>query len=64
MLFRGVRVEPGAVVRNSVVMQKSVVHAGAEIEYVIADKNVAITDGKHLRGAINYPVMIGKYITI
>ena len=64
VLFRGVRVESGAVVRNSVVMQKSVVHAGAEIEYVIADKNVVITEGKRLRGATNFPVMIGKYITI
>jgi glucose-1-phosphate adenylyltransferase len=64
VLFRGVKVAPGAVVRNSVIMQKSVIEEGAEIDCVIADKNVVITKGKHLRGADSFPVMIGKYITI
>ena len=50
--------------RNSVIMQKSVIEKGAEIDCVIADKNVVITKGKHLRGADSFPVMIGKYITI
>ena len=64
VLSRGVEVAPGAVVRNSVIMQKSVIEEGAEIDCVIADKNVVITKGKHLRGADSFPVMIGKYITI
>ena len=64
IIFRGVKIEPGAVVKNSVVMQKCVIGAGAEIDSVIADKNVTITEGKKLRGDRNFPVVIGKYVTI
>ena len=64
VLFRNVKVEPGTIIRNSVVMEDCVLESQAEIEYVITDKEVTITQGKRLRGAINFPVMIGKHITI
>ncbi len=64
VLFRNVQVGPGAVIRNSVVMEDCIVGADAEIEQVITDKEVTITQGKRLRGAENFPVMIGKHITI
>ncbi|MBQ8697640.1 MAG: glucose-1-phosphate adenylyltransferase subunit GlgD, partial [Schwartzia sp.] len=64
VIFRNVRVMPGAAIRNSVVMEDCVVEADAEIEQVITDKEVTITRGKRLRGAMNFPVMIGKHITI
>ena len=64
VIFRHVKVAPGAAIRNSVVMEDCVIDAGAEIEYVITDKEVTITQGKRLRGAINFPVMIGKHVTI
>lgn len=64
VIFRNVKVAPGAVIRNSVVMEDCVLEAQAEIEHVITDKEVTITQGKRLRGALNFPVMIGKHITI
>ncbi len=64
VLFRNVQVGPGAVVRNSVVMEDCIIGEGAEIEQVITDKEVTITRGKRLCGAENFPVMIGKHITI
>ena len=64
VIFRNVKVAPGAVIRNSVVMEDCVLESQAEIEYVITDKEVTITQGKRLRGAVNFPVMIGKHITI
>lgn len=64
VIFRNVMVAPGAVIRNSVVMEDCVVGDGAEIEYVITDKEVTITGGKRLRGAENFPVMVGKHVTI
>lgn len=64
VIFRNVTVAPGAVIRNSVVMEDCVLESQAEIEYVITDKEVTITEGKHLRGAENFPVMVGKRITI
>ena len=60
VLFRGVKVERGAVVRNSIVMQGSVIEQGASIEYVILDKNVVMSRGKYLKGDTNYPIVVGK----
>lgn len=60
VLFRGVTVGKGAVVRNSIAMQGSVVESGASIDYVILDKNVVITKGKYLKGDADWPVVVGK----
>lgn len=64
ILFRGVRVEKGAVVKNSIVMQGSYIAENASLNCVVADKSVVITPHKTLSGAENYPVYIGKAIVI
>ncbi len=64
ILFRGVRVEKGAVVKNSIVMQGGFVAQNASLNCVVADKGVVITPNKTLSGAENYPVYIGKEIVI
>lgn len=64
ILFRGVRVEKGAVVKNSIVMQGTYVAQDSSLSYVVADKSVVITPGKTLSGAENYPIYIGKAIVI
>ena len=64
VLFRGVKVGKGAKVRNCVLMQDTVVEAGADIEYVISDKNVTITDGKQIKGTDTFPVFIAKHRTV
>lgn len=64
ILFRGVRVEKGAVVKNSILMQGTYVAADAKLNCVVADKEVVITPNKTLSGADNYPVFIGKNIVI
>ena len=45
-------------------MQDSVVDAGAEIEYLITDKNVTISAGKEMKGTDTFPVYIGKHQSI
>ncbi|MEG2081359.1 MAG: glucose-1-phosphate adenylyltransferase subunit GlgD, partial [Oscillospiraceae bacterium] len=64
ILFRGVRVEKGAVVKNSILMQGSFVAQGSSLNYTISDKSVVITPNKTLSGAENYPVFVGKGIVI
>ncbi len=64
VLFRGCQVRKGAVVKNSVIMQDSVIEDGAEVEYVVADKNVHITAGKKLSGADSFPVFVAKGHTV
>lgn len=64
ILFRGVRVEKGAVIKNSIVMQDGFIAQNASLNCVVADKSVVITPNKTLSGAENYPVYIGKEIVI
>ncbi len=64
VLFRGVKVAPGAVIRNSVVMQEGVIQEGANLDCVVCDKSVRVTPGKELRGAPTYPLYIGKQAVI
>jgi glucose-1-phosphate adenylyltransferase len=63
VLFRGVRVRRGAVVRNSVLMQESDIQEGVEVENVILDKAVTVRQGR-LIGQKGYPIVIGKNMTL
>ena len=58
VLFRGVRVEPGACVEGCVLLQGTVVKRGATVHNVIADKNVTIREGATLSGGEQYPMVI------
>ena len=42
-------------------MQDTVVEAGADVEYLIMDKNVTITAGKEMKGTGTFPVYIDKF---
>lgn len=64
ILFRGVHIAEGAVVRNSIVMQDSYISADAKINCAILDKNVVIKPNKEISGAETYPIYIGKDITV
>ncbi len=60
IIFRGVQIEEGAVVKNSIVMQDSFLQAGAWLENAILDKSVVIRKNRRLIGQENYPVTVGK----
>ena len=64
ILFRGVKVAKGAKVKNCVLMQDTVVGEGANLEYVITDKNVNITAGKELHGTDSFQVFVDKGKTV
>ena len=61
ILFRGVKIAKGARVKNCVLMQGTVIEAGADIEYVITDKNVTITADKELKGTDSFPIYVAKH---
>ena len=61
VIFRGVKVGKGATVKNCILMQDTVVEAGANVEYLITDKNVTITAGKEMKGTDTFPVYIEKF---
>ena len=60
ILSRGIIVEKGAKVSNCVLMQGTVVEQGVEMEYIVTDKNVTITERRHLKGNENFPVYVEK----
>ena len=60
VLFRGCQVKKGAVVKNSVLGQDTVVEPECDVEFVVTDKNVHITEGKRLNGTDTFPVFIAK----
>lgn len=64
VLFRGVKVGKGAKVKNCVLMQDTVIEDNANIEYVISDKKVHITQGKEIKGTDTFPVFIAKRQTV
>ncbi len=64
IIFRGVHIKKGSIVRNSIIMQGSVVGETANLNYVIADKNVTISDRKTLMGDERVPYVIKKNQTI
>lgn len=64
ILFRGVKVAKGAKVKNCVLMQDTVVEAGARLDYVISDKNVTVSVGQEVKGTDTFPVYVEKHKTV
>lgn len=60
ILFRGVKVGKGSVLKNCVIMQDNVIGTNVELDCVITDKNVVIRDRRHLSGCETLPYFIGK----
>ena len=60
ILFRGVKVAKGAVVRNSIVMQDNIIGENTTLDCVITDKNVVVSDRKTLGGCAMLPYYIPK----
>ncbi len=60
ILFRGVKVGRGTVVKNSILMQDTYTGSDVTLNCVITDKNVVIRDGRHLSGHETMPFFVGK----
>lgn len=60
VLFRGVKVGKGAVVKNSILMHGTVVGEKASFIDAIADKNVTLTKNRTITGSVDFPVYISK----
>ena len=64
IIFRGVKVGKGAVIKNSILFQDTYVCPGANLNCVITDKNVVIKDGRVLSGHESMPFYIGKNMSV
>ncbi len=64
ILFRGVRVGKGTVVKNSILLQNTYTGDDVYLNCVVTDKNVTIKKGKMLSGHETLPFYIGKGTTV
>lgn len=60
ILFRGVSVGRGAIVKNSIVMQDGLLERNCSIDYLITDKRVVVKGNRHLSGCAGHPFFIEK----
>ena len=60
IIFPGVRVQKGAVVKNSILMKDTVVGANCALDYVISDKKVTFSTGLTLTGSPRLPIVAPK----
>ena len=60
ILFRGVKVAKGAVVKNSILMQDTIISERSFINCIITDKDVIVTDGRTLSGCETNPFYLRK----
>jgi glucose-1-phosphate adenylyltransferase len=60
VLFRGAKIGKGALVKNCILMQDTLIGDKCEMNYVITDKNVKVGGYRSLFGTEDYPVFVGK----
>lgn len=64
IIFRGVKVGRGAVVRNSILMNNTIVGDNASLNAVITDKNVSLRDRRVLAGCPELPFYLKKDLNV
>jgi len=60
VISRGVKISKNSVVKNCIIMQDGIVGEDCNLEWIIADKSVLITDGKILSADKEYLMYITK----
>lgn len=64
ILFRGVKVRRGAYIKDSIIMQKSLIEENAVVDQAVIDKDVRVTQGRQIRGEKDEPVVVAKKMVI
>ncbi|WP_028610401.1 glucose-1-phosphate adenylyltransferase subunit GlgD [Paenibacillus harenae] len=60
ILFRGVHIQKGAVVSNSIIMQNGIIGLNSIVQHSILDKDVRVEGNRDIRGADSSPFLAGK----
>ena len=64
VIFRGVHIGRDTVVKNSIIMQDGYIEDNVELDHVIFDKAVTMRAHGRLIGQPQYPIVIGKNVTL
>ncbi|MFI3325192.1 MAG: glucose-1-phosphate adenylyltransferase subunit GlgD [Clostridia bacterium] len=60
VLFRGVKIGKGSVLKNCVIMQDSVIGENVKMTKIISDKDVIVKDNAEIKGAESYAMYLKK----
>jgi len=60
VICRNVRIRPGAIVKNSILQDDTVVDKNASLDCIIADRMVIISENRGMMGYKSYPVYIER----
>lgn len=60
IVFRGVIVEQGCKIRNSIILSKCHIHAYAQTDYAILDKSVVVNGENVFKGSLDNPFVVLK----
>ncbi|MFC4777417.1 glucose-1-phosphate adenylyltransferase subunit GlgD [Paenibacillus sp. GCM10023252] len=60
VLFRGVHVRKGAVIKNSIIMQNGEIGVNGSVNYGVLDKDVRIEQGRDIQGSVSSPFLAAK----
>ena len=64
VIFRNVYIGEGSTVRNSIIMEGSVIGRNCTVEYAILDKDVILHDGMRVTGTPEVPRIVGKGVNL
>lgn len=64
IIFRGVILEQGCKIRNSIILPKCHIHANAQTDYAILDKSVTVNGENILKGSLTTPLVVLKRTVI
>lgn len=64
IIFRGVKIGRGTVVKNSILMQGTITGENVSLNAIVTDKNVVIKDRRVLSACESLPFYIGKNIIV
>lgn len=64
IIFRGVILEKGCNIKNSIIMSNCHIHENASMEYAILDKAVIVHEGNVLKGSLTNPLVVHKRTVI
>lgn len=64
IIFRGVVLEPGCKIKNSILMSNCHIHSNAQTDYAILDKSVVVNEDNVLKGSISNPLVVLKRTVI
>ena len=60
IVFRGATIKAGAKIKDSIIMQNTVIGQSATLENIVTDKDVIVSDNCLLKGHNNYPLYLRK----